>query len=87
MSRRIICTILFVAVAVFALLAFSSGILSAQESSQDAFQRAREAQERHANGLLAIDGVEGTAIGLDENGQLVETLDCHLLERNQVNVK
>jgi len=70
MSRRIVCTILSIVIAIFALLALSSGILSAQGRAPDAFERARDAQERHANGLLAIEGVEGTAIGLDKNGQL-----------------
>ena len=69
MSRRILCTVLLVVTAVFALLAVS-GILLANGPNPDSFQRAKEAQERHTSALLAIEGVEGTAIGLNENGRL-----------------
>ena len=69
MSKRIFCTVLLIATAIFGLLAVS-GILLAQGRSPDAFERVREAQERHTNGLLAMGGVEGTAIGLNENGRL-----------------
>lgn len=69
MSRRVFCTVLLIVTAIFGLLAVS-GILLAQGPNPDSFDRVREAQERHTNGLLAIDGVEGTAIGLNENGRL-----------------
>jgi hypothetical protein len=69
MSRRFFCTVLLIVTAIFGLLAVS-GILLAQGPNPDSFERVREAQERHTNGLLAIDGVEGTAIGLNENGRL-----------------
>ena len=70
MSRRIFCTVLLIATAIFGLLAVS-GILLAKGPNPDSFQRVREAQERHTNDLLAIDGVEGTAIGYNENARLV----------------
>jgi len=69
MSRRIFCTVLLVAVAIFGLL-FFSGILSAQGRSDGAFERVKEVQERHTNDLIAMDGVEGTAIGFNENDRL-----------------
>jgi len=69
MSRRIFCTVLLTAVVIFGLVAVS-GILLAQGHSPDAFEQVRQIQERHANGLLAIEGVEGTAIGYNENGRL-----------------
>ncbi len=67
MSKRIFYTILLVAIAIFGLLALSSGILSAQGNSDWAFERVREVQERNTNRLMAMEGVEGMAIGLNEN--------------------
>ena len=69
MSKRIFCTVLLVVTAIVGILAVS-GILLANGPGPDSFERAREAQERHTNGLLAMEGVEGTAIGLNENGRL-----------------
>jgi hypothetical protein len=66
MTRRFFSKLLLVVVAVFGLLVLSS-MLSAQGRSQDAFDRVREVQERHTDRLMAIDGVEGTAVGLDES--------------------
>jgi hypothetical protein len=66
MTRRFFSKLLLVVVAVFGLLVLSS-MLSAQGRSQDAFERVREVQERHTDRLMAIDGVEGTAVGLDES--------------------
>ena len=70
MTKRIFCKVLLVVVAVFSLLALSS-ILLAQGRSEDAFERVREVQERHTDRLMAIEGVVGTAVGLDENDQPV----------------
>jgi len=70
MTRRIFFKVLLVVVAVFSLLTLS-GILLAQGSSEDAFDRVREVQERHTDRLMAIEGVEGTAVGLDENDRPV----------------
>jgi hypothetical protein len=69
MTRRIFYKVLLVAVAVFVLLALSS-VLLAQGRSEEAFERVKAAQERHTKRLMAIEGVEGTAIGLDENDAL-----------------
>jgi hypothetical protein len=66
MARGISCKVLLVAVAVFGLLVFA-GVLLAQGRSEDAFERVKEVQEKHTDRLMAIDGVEGTAVGLDEN--------------------
>jgi hypothetical protein len=68
MLRRFLCKIVLIAVLVCGLLALS-GVLLAQGHSEDAFERVREVQERHTDRLMAIEDVEGTAVGLDENGQ------------------
>jgi len=65
-TRRLFSKILFVVVAIFGLLVFSR-VLLAQGRSQDAFERVKEVQERHTDRLMAIDGVEGTAVGLDDS--------------------
>ena len=77
MTRRIFCKVLLVAVAVFGLLVLSN-VLLAQGNSENAFDRVREVQERHTNWLMAIDGVEGTAIGFNPNVRLSVVV---LLER------
>ena len=69
MLRRVFCKLLIVAVVVFGLLALS-GVVMAQGRSADAFERVKEVQELHTERLMALKGVEGTAIGLDENGRL-----------------
>ncbi|NQT00945.1 MAG: hypothetical protein HQ580_02870 [Planctomycetes bacterium] len=69
MTRRIFCKVLLVVVAVFGLLVLSS-VLSAQGRSEDAFERVRDVQERNTDRLLAMDGVEGTAIGYNQNDRL-----------------
>jgi len=66
MTRRFFSKLLLVVVAVFGLLVLSS-MLSAQGRSQDAFERVKEVQERHTDRLMAIEGVEGTAVGLDDS--------------------
>lgn len=70
MTRRFFLKILLVAVVVFSFLAFS-GVLFAQGRSEEALERAIAAQEKHTLNLMARDGVEGTAVGLDENDQFV----------------
>lgn len=66
MTRRIFCRVLFVVVAIFGLLVFSR-VLLAQGQSEDAFERVKEVQEKHTDRLMAIEGVEGTAVGLDDS--------------------
>lgn len=70
MSRRIFCKLFLIVVAVVGVLVFS-GVLQAQGRSVEAFERVKEVQERHTKSLMAIKGVEGTAIGLDDNDQPV----------------
>ncbi len=69
MTRRIFCKVLLVVVAIFGLLVLSS-VLSAQGRSDWALEHVREVQERNTNWLMAIDGVEGTAIGFNLNERL-----------------
>lgn len=66
MTRRLFSKILLVVVSIFGLLVLA-GVLSAQGRSEDAFERVKQVQEKHTDRLMAIDGVEGTAVGLDEN--------------------
>ena len=66
MSRRILCKILLVVVAILGLFVLS-GVLSAQGNRETAFERVKAVQKEHTNRLMAIKGVEGTAIGLDRN--------------------
>ncbi len=73
MSRRILCKILLVVVAILGLFVLS-GVLSAQGNSETAFERVRAVQERHTNSLMAIKGVVGTAIGLDGNAHVIKVL-------------
>jgi PKD repeat protein len=68
MTRRIFCKVLLVAVAIFGLLALS-GVLLAQGQGVDGLERAKAAQERHTDRLMAMEGVEGTAIGFNQNDQ------------------
>jgi hypothetical protein len=44
-------------------------VLSAQGLSQEAFERVKEVQEMHTDRLLEIKGVEGTAIGFNQNNR------------------
>jgi len=69
MLRRFFCKLLLVTIVVFALLALSN-VLLAQGRSADAFERVRQVQEAHTAQLLAMEGVEGTAIGIDDDGRL-----------------
>ncbi len=70
MPRRIFCKALLVAAVVFVLLAFS-GVLLGQGRGNDAlFEHVKAIHDKHTGHLLEINGVEGTAIGLDPNNQL-----------------
>ncbi len=69
MTRRIFCKVLLVIVAVFGLLVLS-GVLSAQGRSEEALEHVKDIQERNIDRLMAIDGVEGTAIGYNQNERL-----------------
>jgi PKD repeat protein len=68
MSRRVFCKLLLIVIVVFWAC---SGALFAQGRSEEALERAIAAQEKHTKVLMAKDGVEGTAVGLNENGQFV----------------
>ena len=48
-----------------------SGVLSAQGRKDWAFEHVKEVQQRNTNSLMMIKNVEGTAIGINRNGQLV----------------
>jgi len=69
MTRRFFCKVLLVAVAIFGLMVLS-GVLLAQGRSEEAFERVREVQERNTDRLMAKEGVEGTAIGYNQNDRL-----------------
>ncbi len=69
MTRRIFCKVLLVVVAIFGLLVLS-GVLSAQGRSDWALEHVKEVQERNTDRLMAMDGVEGTAIGYNQNDRL-----------------
>ena len=58
----------FAAVMVTVCLLVLSGVLSAQGNSDTAFERVKEVQERHTEALMAKEGVVGTAVGLDDDG-------------------
>ncbi len=64
MLRRFFRPVLLVVVIVLAVLMIS-GILSAQGNSDNAFERVKQVQEKHTAKLLAMKGVVGTAIGVD----------------------
>ncbi len=69
MTRRIFCKVLLVVVAIFGLLVLS-GVLSAQGRSEEALEHVKDVQERNTNWLMAMEGVEGTAIGYNQNDRL-----------------
>jgi hypothetical protein len=66
MNRRVFSKILLAVVAILGLLFFSRGLLG-QGHGGDAFERVKEVQERHTDRLMEIEGVEGTAIGVDDS--------------------
>lgn len=69
MSRPNYRHLLLVVVAILGLLALS-GALSAQGLSHEAFERVKEVQERHTDGLMAVKGVVGTAVGFNQDNRL-----------------
>jgi len=58
----------FTAVVVTVCLLAICGVLSAQGSSDNAFERVKQVQERNTAKLMAKAGVIGTAIGVNEKG-------------------
>jgi len=70
MLRRAFCKLLLVAIVISSLLALS-GVLLAQGRSDQALERAIEVQETHTKQLMAIPGVVGTAVGLDQSNRAV----------------
>ncbi|MGA1790563.1 MAG: hypothetical protein ACMUIM_03680, partial [bacterium] len=53
---------------IFGLLIFSGDLL-AQGYSGEAFERVKKVQERHTARFMEMEGIEGTAIGLNQHGQ------------------
>jgi len=68
MSRRTVFQLLLAFVTITAILFFAGGLF-AQGNRDVAFERAREAQERHTDALMARPGVVGTAVGLNDDGE------------------
>ena len=66
-SKKVLLLTLIAVLALVAALA-ASPVFGGGEPD---LEKARQAQERHTDALLAKDGVEGTALGLDENGNAV----------------
>jgi hypothetical protein len=69
MTRRIFCKVLLVVIAIFGVLILS-GVLMAQGRSDWALEHVIDVQERNTARLMAIDGVEGTAVGFNLNERL-----------------
>jgi PKD repeat protein len=69
MTRRFFCKLILVVMAVFSVLVLS-GVAFGQGRSDEALERVIDIQERYTGALMARDGVEGTGIGHDNNGQL-----------------
>jgi len=65
MLRRVFCKLL-VAIVIFSLLALSSAVM-AQGRSAEAFEHVKKVQEKHTARLMALKGVVGTAVGLDDD--------------------
>jgi PKD repeat protein len=70
MWKRIVNKGLFTTVVIVGLFVLP-GTLSAQGNRKWVFERIKKVQKRHTERLMAMDGVEGTGIGLDQGGQLV----------------
>ena len=77
MTRQIFCKVLLVVVAIFGLFLLS-GVLLAQGRSDWALEHVKEVQERNTERLMAMNGVEGTAIGFNPNARMSVVV---LLER------
>ena len=69
MSRRTVFQQLLSFVAILAILLVPGGAF-AQGRRDAAFERVREVQERHTNRLLAMPGVEGTAVGYNPSNEM-----------------
>ncbi|MBN2181846.1 MAG: fibronectin type III domain-containing protein [Sedimentisphaerales bacterium] len=70
MSSRFFCRVLLIAVVVVGILGFTSDLF-AQGRSQEALEHVRQVQARNTERLMSLKDIEGTAIGLDNNDQLV----------------
>jgi hypothetical protein len=68
MPRRKLFQVFVAAVVAICMLVLSDPV-SAQRRNDQAFDRARQTQERHTDKLMAQDGVVGTAVGQDESGR------------------
>ena len=68
MRRQSFYRALLIFAVIFGLLIFS-GHLFAQGYSREAFERVKKVQERHTARLMEMEGIEGTAIGLNQHGQ------------------
>ncbi len=68
MSRRIFLKVVVLVAAVLGTLILS-GAPAAQGSRDEAFERVKAVQEEHTERLMAIEGVEGTAVGLDRDNR------------------
>jgi len=70
MAKRSLFWILL-AVALVCVVTLLSGSLRAQGKSANALQHAKEVQQKHTARLMAINGVVGTAVGLNQDNRLV----------------
>jgi len=70
MAKRSLFWILL-AVALVCVITFLSGSLRAQGKNANAIQHAKEVQQKHTARLMAIKGVVGTAVGLNQDNRLV----------------
>lgn len=68
MSQRFLNKLILVFVAVFSVL-FLSGVVFGQGRSDEALERIIDIQEKYTAALMARDGIEGTGVGFDDNGE------------------
>lgn len=68
MSIRFFNKLILVIAAVFSLLALS-GVALGQGKSDEALQRVIDIQEKYTSALMAREGIEGTGVGFDDDGQ------------------
>ncbi|MEJ2703393.1 MAG: hypothetical protein P8Z79_13220, partial [Sedimentisphaerales bacterium] len=71
MSRRILFKVLFAVIVAVCSFVALSGVLLAQGRSDQGLERAIEVQESHTPQLMAIRGVVGTAVGLNQSNRAV----------------
>ena len=69
MLRKAFYKLLLVATVILSLLVLCDAVM-ARGRSEEAFRRVKEAHERHIERLMEKKGVVGTAIGLDQTGQI-----------------